>query len=154
MVLAGTVLVVSVTVFAFVALSIGPSYIIRINGEPWNVTGTKAVQEFDYSTTYFSWSGQRSILYPGLSYNRFLEINLTVVSGSLDLSVESSGEVLFEVSDSSEVILTLSIENTQLRIFESPYGSNVTLRGYIKAYCWIPFYSAPVYYFRSIFSGG
>lgn len=113
------------------------TYTIRINEEPWYVTGNKAVREFTYTTTYFTGSGQRSILYPGLSYDRFLEINLTVVSGSLDLSVESSGEVLFEVSDASEVIITLAIENTQLRIFESPHESNVTLQGYILAYCWL-----------------
>ncbi|MCK5238496.1 MAG: hypothetical protein KAR33_03040 [Candidatus Thorarchaeota archaeon] len=152
--LAGVLLVLATSLFALVALSIGPVYSIRINGEPWHVTGTKAVMEFDYSGVYFTGTGERSIIYPGLAYDIFLEINLAVVSGSLDFSVESFGEVLFEVSGISEINITLPIEHTQATYVQSPHEYNVTLDGYIIAYCWIPFYSAPVYYFRSIFSGG
>jgi len=140
-----------------VALIFPPSsFIIRINGEPWHVTGTKAVQEWDYRFYMFGVTGTtRTILYPGQAYDRYLEINITSIGSTMNLSVEYADETLYEVSDTSAVIVTLPVNSSNPRITISPYWSNnMTLEGYIKAYCWIPSESIPSYYLRNLFGGG
>lgn len=147
----------AISLIVIVALIFPPSsFIFRINSEPWHVTGTKAVQEWDYSYYLFGETGTtRTILYPGLGYNRYLEINITSIGNTIDLSVEYANETLYEVSDASAVIVTLSVNNSNPRITISPYWSNnMTLEGYIQAYCWIPIESIPIYYLRNLFGGG
>ena len=154
----GAILVASMSIIVVALLIIPPySFIIRINGEAWHVTGTKAVQEWDYSFYMFGVDGgERTILYPGLGYDRFLEINITSLGGTINLSVEYAGETLYDVNDASEVIVTLPVNSSSNpRVAVSPYWSNnMTLEGYIKAYCWIPNESISSYYWRSLFGGG
>ena len=153
----GTILVTAISLIVIVALIFPPSsFIIRINGEPWHVTGTKAVQERDYRFYIFGVTGTtRTILYPGLAYDRYLEINITSIGSTINLSVEYADETLYEVNDTSAVIVTLSVNSSNPRITISPYCSNnMTLEGYIKAYCWIPSESIPSYYLRNLFGGG
>ena len=151
----GTILVTAISLIVIVALLSPPSsFIIRINSEPWHVTGTKAVQEWDYTFYMFGAGTTRTILYPGLAYDRYLEVNITSIGSTIDLSVEYTNETLYEVSNTSAVIVTLSV-NRNPRITISPYESNnMTLQGYIKAYCWIPGESILSYYLRNLFGGG
>ena len=153
----GIISVASISIIVVVALVVPPSsFIIRINGESWNVTGTKAVQEWDYRFYLYGVTGTtRTILYPGQGYDRHLEINITSITGTINLSVEYAGEILFEVSDTSAVMVTLPLNSSNPRITISPYWSNnMTLEGYIKAYCWIPVESGPIYYIRTLLGGG
>ncbi len=152
----GTISVIVIPLIILVAFALEPTYIIRVHHEDWQVTGTRAVQEWDYSFYLFGVAGTtRTIEYPGLGYDRYLEINITSKSGTINLSVEYADEILYEVSDASAVIVILPVNSSNPSITISPYWSNnMTLEGYIKAYCWIPAESAPIYYIRTLLGGG
>ena len=152
----GAISVIAISLLLLVAFTLEPTYVIRVHHEYWQVTGTKAVQEWDYSFYLFGVTGTaRSIVYLGQGYDRYLEINIISKSGTIDLSVEYADEMLFEVTDASAVIVTLPVNSSNPKITISPYWSNnMTLEGYIKAYCWIPIESAPFYYIRTVLGGG
>jgi len=152
----GTLLVASITLVAAVAVAFQSPFIIRINGEAWYVTGNQAVQEWGYSFYLFGGSGSsRTILYPGLSYERYLEINITSIVGTIDVAVEYAGETLYETNNVGVVVVTIPVNSSQVSITVSPYwNNNMTLQGYVKAYCLIPSDSIPMYYLRSLFGGG
>ncbi len=152
----GAISVIAISLLVLVAFIVEPTYVIRVHHEYWEVTGTKAVQEWDYSFYMFGVAGTtRTIVYPGQGYERYLEINIISKSGTIDLSVEYAGEILYEVSDTSALLVTLPVNSSNPRITIAPYWSNnMTLEGYIKAYCWIPIESAPIYYISTLLGGG
>lgn len=151
----GVISVIAISLL-LVAFTIEPTYVIRVHHEYWQVTETKAVQEWDYGFYLFGVTGTaRSIVYPGQGYDRYLEINIISKSGTIDLSVEYADEILFEVTDASAVIVILPVNSSNPKITISPYWSNnMTLEEYIKAYCWIPVVSAPSYFIRTLLGGG
>lgn len=152
----GTISVIAISLLLLVVFTFEPTYVIRVHHEYWKVTGTKAVQEWDYSFYLFGVDGTtRTIVYPGQGYDRYLDINIISRSGTIDLSIEYAGEIFYEVSDASAVMVTLPVDSSNPRITISPYWSNnMTLEGYIKAYCWIPVESGPIYYFHTLLGGG
>lgn len=49
--------VIAIPLIILVAFTLEPTYVIRVHHEYWQVTGTKAVQEWDYSFYLFGVDG-------------------------------------------------------------------------------------------------